>query len=99
MFQNIMSTVVSFRNSTHKTIRTKCSYFVLITWLIEYRKELAKTTAKSFKDNKAIFNGRFQTWARQKSSNEILLVWFKFQLKIPSLFGVCVQGECEIVSK
>ena len=28
-----------------------------------------------------------------------MLVWFKFQLKIPSLFGVCVQGECEIVSK
>ena len=29
----------------------------------------------------------------QNVSNEVLLAWFKFQAKIPSRFGVCVQGE------
>ena len=30
---------------------------------------------------------------RQNVNNEVLLVWFKFQAKIPSRSGVCVQGE------
>ena len=29
----------------------------------------------------------------QNVSNEVLLAWFKFQAKIPSRSGVCVQGE------
>ena len=30
---------------------------------------------------------------RQNVNNEVLLAWFKFQGKIPSRSGVCVQGE------
>ena len=30
---------------------------------------------------------------RQNVSNEVLLAWFKFHMKIPSCSGVCVQGE------
>ena len=30
---------------------------------------------------------------RQNVNNEVLLAWFKFQVKIPSRSGVCVQGE------
>ena len=30
---------------------------------------------------------------RQNVNNEVLLAWFKFQAKIPSRSGVCVQGE------
>ena len=29
----------------------------------------------------------------QNVNNEVLLAWFKFQAKIPSRSGVCVQGE------
>ena len=29
----------------------------------------------------------------QNVNNEVLLAWFKFQANIPSLSGVCVQGE------
>ena len=29
----------------------------------------------------------------QNVHNEVLLAWFKFQVKIPSRSGVCVQGE------
>ena len=45
-----MSTVVSFRNGTHEchgTFDSNKIFFVLITKLIEYRKALAKITAKS----------------------------------------------------
>ena len=31
----------------HGTLNSKKIYFVLVTWLIEYRKELAKVTAKN----------------------------------------------------
>ena len=36
---------------------------------------------------------RFHTWVCQNVSNEVLLAWFKFQTKIPSRSGVCIQGE------
>ena len=36
---------------------------------------------------------RYQTWVCQSVSNEVLLAWFKFQAKISSRSGVCVQGE------
>ena len=36
---------------------------------------------------------KFKTWVCQNFSNEVLLAWFKFQGKIPSRSGVCVQGE------
>ena len=29
----------------------------------------------------------------QNVSNEVLLAWFKFQVKIPNCYGECVQGE------
>ena len=36
---------------------------------------------------------RFQTWVCQNVSNKVLLAWSKFQAKLPSCSGVCVQGE------
>ena len=36
---------------------------------------------------------RFQTWVCQNVSNKVLLAWSKFQAKLPSRSGVCVQGE------
>ena len=38
----------------HGTFNSNKIYFALITWLIEYRKELAKVTVK-VKKNKTIF--------------------------------------------
>ena len=71
-------------------------YFVLITELIQCRKESAKTTAKSYKKKMTIFKDgyfRIQTWVCQNVSNEILLAWFKFQIKTPSRSGVCNQEK------
>ena len=36
---------------------------------------------------------RFQTWVCQNVSNKVLLAWSKFQAKLPSRSGVCVQRE------
>ena len=54
---------------------------------MEYRKELAKLTAKSYRYFK------FQTWVCQNVFNEVSLIWFTFQAKILSRSGACVQGE------
>ena len=49
---------------------------------------------KRVSKNKSIkLDFRFQTWVCQNVSNEVLLASFKFQAKIPSHSGVCVQGE------
>ena len=56
---------------------------------MEYRKELAKVTAKSYRYFK------FQTWVCQNVFNEVSLIWFTFQAKILSRSWVCVQGECQ----
>ena len=63
--------------------------------LIEYRKELARITAKCY-ENKTIVNERcfrFQTCVCQEVSNEVSLAWFKFQAKITCCFGVRVPWE------
>ena len=36
---------------------------------------------------------RFRTWVCQNVSNKVLLAWSKFQAKLPSRSGVCVQRE------
>ena len=36
---------------------------------------------------------RFQTWVCQNVYNKVLLASSKFQAKLPSRSGVCVQGE------
>ena len=35
----------------------------------------------------------FQTLVFQNVFNEVLSAWFKFQMKIPTRCGVCIQGE------
>ena len=80
----------------HGTFNSNKTYFVLIAYLIKYRKNLAKITAKCLKKSKTIVEAiclRFQTWVCQNVSNEVLSAWFKFQAKIPTCFGVYVQGE------
>ena len=58
------------------TFNSNTVYFALITWVIEYRKKLAKITAKSNKKkNKTIVKDRcfrFQNWVYQNVSNEVL---------------------------
>ena len=78
----------------HGTFNSNKVYFVLITYVIEHRRELAKIAAKSKK--KTIIQNRyfrFQNWVCQNVSNEVLLAWLKFQTKIPNCSEVCVQGE------
>ena len=56
----------------------------------------SKNNSKKLKKNMAIVKDkylRFQTWVCQNVSNKVLLAWSKFQAKLPSRSGVCVQGE------
>ena len=79
----------------HGTFNSNKIYFVLIASLIEYRKELARITAKCY-ENKIIVKERcfrFQTCVCQEVSNEVSLAWFKFQAKITCCFGVRVPWE------
>ena len=82
----------------HGTFNFNQIYFVLITWLIEYRTESSKITAKSKKKQKTRQSSKsdisdFKIECVKNVSNEVLLAWFKFQAKIPSYSGVCIQGE------
>ena len=67
----------------------------LIASLIEYRKELARITAKCYENKTSVKERcyRFQTCVCQEVSNEVSLAWFKFQAKITCCFGVRVPWE------
>ena len=80
----------------HGTFHSNTVYFALITGLIEYRKKLAKITAKSKKKNKTIVKDRcfrFQNWVYQNVSNEALSAWFKLQAKIPTCSEVLRKSD------
>ena len=79
----------------HGNFNSNKIHSFLITWLIEYRKELAKIITKSEKSKTIVKERyfRFQTWMYQNVFNEVLLVWFKYQTKISSRSGVCVLEE------
>ena len=74
----------------HGSFNSNKIYFLLHTYLIEYRKKLAIITVKSLKNQ---YHRQRQTGAYQNVSNEVLLAWFKFQAKILTRYGVCAQGE------
>ena len=81
-------------------ILTIFSIFRLATWLIEYREEFAKITAKHARQYKKETRqssktdiSDFKIECAKNVSNEVLLAWFKFQVKVPSRSKVCVQGE------
>ena len=74
----------------HDSFNSNKIYFVLHTYLIEYRKKLAIITVKSLKNQ---YHRQRQTGAYQNVSNEVLSAWFKFQVKILTRSGVCAQGE------
>ena len=80
----------------HGPFHSNTVYFALITGLIEYRKKLAKITAKSKKKNKTIVKDRcfrFQNWVYQNVSNEALSAWFKLQAKIPTCSEVLRKSD------
>ena len=90
----------------HGTFDYNNIYFVLIIYLIEYRKKLAKITAKCKKQtgpsSKIDVSGfklecakmfLMLNWVFQNVSHEVLLAWSKFQAKIPTRSRVCVQGK------
>ena len=62
----------------HGPFHSNTVYFALITGLIEYRKKLAKITAKSKKKTRQSLKTDVSDWVYQNVSNDVLSAWFKF---------------------
>ena len=87
-FQNLMSTVASFRNGT-KNIINLTNIFRFNYLFTRIQKRVRKNNSKMLRKNKTIVKDRyfrFETWS---ISNEV----FKYQAKFSSRSGVCVLGE------
>ena len=60
------------------------------------QKKFCKNNSKKLKITKTIIKDRyfwFQTGVCKNVFNEILLAWFKFQVKIPRRSGLCVSDK------